>query len=282
MKILSFDIEDWFHILDNESTKNESDWTNFETRIHVGLDIIFNLLENSNNNATFFVLGWVAEKYPKLIRKISEKGYNIGSHSHLHQLAYQQEKTSFKNDVEKSIKVIEDCIGKKVTSFRAPGFSIKDENKWAFEILYELGIRTDSSVFPAGRAHGGLPQYKYSYPSLLKYNGVELKEFPINTKTIFSVPFIFSGGGYFRFFPYYYIKKWTDQSSYIMTYFHPRDFDINQPKLKGLSFARKFKCYYGIDTCEKKLNKWILDYKFIDLIEAENKINWKNVQVINI
>ena len=112
---------------------------------------------------------------------------------HLHQLAYQQGKTSFKNDVEKSIKVIEDCIGKKVTSFRAPGFSIKDENKWAFEILYELGIRTDSSVFPAGRPIKDCLQYKYSYPSLLKYNGVELKEFPINTKLFFPFHLYFPG-----------------------------------------------------------------------------------------
>ena len=148
------------------------------------MDTIFNIIDTANVSATFFVVGWMAEKYPTLIREISERGYETGSHTHLHQLAFEQNKNTFYKDVEKSIKTIEDCTGKKVTSFRAPGFSITEKNKWAFEVLYELGITKDCSVFPASRAHGGLPEYNLAKPSPIKYSGISLKEFPINTQDI--------------------------------------------------------------------------------------------------
>ena len=118
-------------------------------------------------------------------------------------------------------------------------------NKWAFEILYELGIEIDSSIFPANRSHGGLPSFKSKYPSIISYNGVSLKEFPINYHSIFNKKIIYSGGGYFRFIPYTAIKKWSKCSDYIMSYFHPRDFDFNQPIIKELSTFRKFKSYVG-------------------------------------
>ena len=181
MNILTFDIEEWFHLLNNESTKTERDWQKYEPRIVQNMEKIFDILESTNTKASFFVLGWIAEKYPEIIRSISEKGFEIGSHSTMHQLVYQQDKNQFQTDVDRSIKTLEDISGKKVKMFRAPGFSIKENNKWAFEILYELGIDIDSSVFPAKRAHGGLPSYGASEPSILQYNGVQLKEFPINT-----------------------------------------------------------------------------------------------------
>ena len=147
------------------------------------------------------------------------------------------------NDLEKSIKTLEDITGKKVRSFRAPGFSITTKNLWAFDALHSLGIEIDSSIFPASRAHGGMKKFIVSKPSIIKYNGIKLKEFPINTQNLLGYPFIFSGGGYFRLFPYRLIKKFTDNSDYIMTYFHPRDFDINQPLIPGLSISRKFNSY---------------------------------------
>ena len=128
MKILTFDIEEWFHILDNNETKSISEWNKFDSRIQFGMDIIYDILDNSNCSATFFVVGWMAEKYPKIIREISDRGYEVASHTHLHQLAYEQNRKTFFNDVEKSIKTLEDCTGKNITSFRAPGFSITQEN----------------------------------------------------------------------------------------------------------------------------------------------------------
>ena len=280
MRILTFDIEEWFHILDNSETKGEIEWKKYESRIHRNINKIFEIIDNSNVSATFFVVGWIAEKYPDIVRLISEMGFEIGSHTHLHQLAYEQDRNIFLKDVEKSIKTIEDCSGKKVRSFRAPGFSITEKNKWAFEVLCELGIEIDASVFPAGRAHGGMPKYKFSEPSFLKYNGVKIKEFPINTYSILGKPFIFSGGGYFRLFPYTIVKKLTSKSDYVMTYFHPRDFDFEQPLIPGLSPLRKFKSYVGLKSCQSKLEKWLNDFSFIDIETADNMIDWENVNTV--
>ena len=277
MKILTFDIEDWFHILDNKETKSSSEWIKFDSRIGIGMDLIYDVLKKTEKSATFFVVGWMAEKYPEIIREISDRGFEIGSHTHLHQLAYEQDRKTFYNDVEKSIKTLEDCTGKKVSSFRAPGFSITKNNKWAFEVLYELGITKDSSVFPAGRAHGGLPSFSSAIPSIIEYNGIKIKEFPINTYNILGRPYIFSGGGYFRILPYEIIKNWTFKSDYIMTYFHPRDFDTGQPKIPGLSVTRRFKSYVGIKNCKPKLEKWLSDFHFINLDQADKLIDWNDV-----
>ncbi|MFT5735792.1 MAG: polysaccharide deacetylase family protein (PEP-CTERM system associated) [Maribacter sp.] len=282
MKILTFDIEEWFHLLDNTSTKNEEQWAGFDPRIHQNMDVIYDVLEKTGVGATFFVMGWMAEKFPEVIREIADRGYELGSHTHLHQLVYEQDRTTFFNDVEKSIKTIEDCSGTKVTSFRAPGFSIMEKNKWAFEVLYELGITVDSSVFPASRAHGGLPAYKAAEPSILEYNGAQLMEFPINTQSVFGKPLVFSGGGYFRLLPYSLIKKYTLKSDYVMTYFHPRDFDYGQPILEGLSPARRFKSYVGLKSCKSKLEKWLQDFNFIDLTTAINTIDWTTAKTVNL
>ena len=282
MKILTFDIEDWFHILDHRHTKSEKNWSNYESRIDYGVEIILDIIEKANVSATFFVLGWVAKQYPNIVKKINNRGFEIGTHSHMHQLVYEMSREEFFNDVEKSIKTIEDCIGLKVNSFRAPGFSITEKNKWAFETLHELGIKCDCSVFPAGRAHGGMPKYKHAKPSILKYNGIVLKEFPINTYNLLGIPVIYSGGGYFRLFPYTLIKKFSKNADHVMTYFHPRDFDIGQPVVPGLSKFRTFKSYVGIKNARFKLEKWLKEYDFHDLKKANKLIQWNDIEVINI
>ena len=282
MNILTFDIEDWFHLLDFPGTKNPQQWSDFDSRIKIGIENIYDILEKSNYSATFFVLGWMAEKYPKIIKEISDRGFEVASHTHTHQLTYEQDRKSFKNDVEKSIKTLEDCTGKKVTSFRAPGFSITEKNKWAFEVLYELGITTDSSIFPAGRLHGGLRSYNPAIPSIIEYNGVKLKEFPINSYNILGKPFIFSGGGYFRLLPYNLIKTFSNKSDYIMSYFHPRDFDYEQPIVPGLSVARRFKSYVGLKSCKPKLQKWINEFDFVDLMTADKMINWEKAPIVEL
>jgi len=283
MNILTFDIEDWFHILDNPSTQTESDWAKFDSRIHKGMHRIYDILEKTNESeATFFVLGWIAEKYPEIVREISRRGYEVGSHTHLHQLVYNQNQKTFRQDVERSIKTLEDCTGKKVISFRAPGFSITSKNKWAFEVLHDLGIQIDSSVFPAGRAHGGFPEYRRDQPSILSYEGITLKEFPINTINLMGRPVIFSGGGYFRVFPYFIVKQCAQQSNYVMTYFHPRDFDYGQPMVPGLSLNRKFKSYVGLKGCKMKLQRFLNDFEFIDMKRATSIINWDECPVIKI
>ena len=282
MKILTFDIEEWFHILYNKETKGASDWVNFESRIHKNMDTIFEIIEKSNTRATFFVVGWIAKQYPEIVKEIVRRGFEVGSHTHLHQLAYEQDRQTFFKDVEKSIKILEDLTGKKVRSFRAPGFSITAHNKWAFEVLHELGIEIDASVFPAGRAHGGLPEYNEAKPSILQYNGIQLKEFPINTHQIFGKPLIFSGGGYFRLLPFKYIKSWSSSADYVMTYFHPRDFDHKQPLVPGLSMPRRFKSYVGLKKCQPKLEQWLRDFEFVDIETANKQIDWGKVKTVKI
>ena len=150
------DIEEWLHLLDNDSTRSEEQWKGFEVRIYENMERIFRILEETDTKATFFVIGWIAKTYPDIVRQIASK-YQVGSHTMNHQLVWQQSREAFKEDVSSSIKLLEDITGQKVEAFRAPVFSIRESEGWAFEILHELGIRMDSSVFPAHHALGGMP-----------------------------------------------------------------------------------------------------------------------------
>jgi polysaccharide deacetylase family protein (PEP-CTERM system associated) len=282
VNILTFDIEEWFHILDNDSTKIYAEWNRYESRIHANMERIFNLLDDRGIKATFFCLGWIAEKYPEVIRKIVEHGYEVGTHTTMHQLIYEQSPRVFEQDLEYSIKKLEDITGKKVRCFRAPGFSIREENKWAFEVLASQGIEIDSSIFPAPRAHGGFPSYKEAFPSRLRYNGILIKELPINYTTILGKAIMYSGGGYFRLFPYCFIRQWAKKADYIMTYFHPRDFDAEQPVIPCLPLSRIFKSYVGLGTAFLKLKKLLQDFDFIDIAAADTLIDWEKVRVITI
>ena len=282
MNILTFDIEEWFHILDNNSTKTEADWTKYPSRIHENMERIFQLLEETNQQATFFCLGWVARKHPDIIRAIANRGFEIATHSDLHQLAYQQSRSEFKNDLETSIKALEDITGKKIRAYRAPGFSIKQENKWVFEVLIENGIEVDCSVFPAKRSHGGFEQFGVAEPCWIDIDGHRLKEFPINTVNGLGKSLIFSGGGYFRLIPYPILQQLTKRSNYVMTYFHPRDFDANQPMIEELSRLRKFKSYYGLSGCLDKLKELMTDFPFIDLAKAEQLVDWDTAKIVKI
>lgn len=274
MNILTFDIEEWFHILDNKSTKTIKEWSNYESRIHENMNRILDLLDSKNQRATFFCLGWIAEKYPEVIREIDHRGFEIGSHTYMHQLIYEQNREEFSQDISRSIIVLEDIIGKKVRSFRAPGFSLTSDVLWAFEVLIENGITHDSSIFPAPRAHGGISDFGSQIPHILSYQGSEILEFPINTRKVGSFEFVYSGGGYFRLFPYSFLKNWIKQDDYVMTYFHPRDFDFNQPLIKDLSLFRRFKSYYGLKGAFNKLEKWIEENKFVDMETASEQIDW--------
>ncbi|WP_026261959.1 polysaccharide deacetylase family protein [Spirosoma panaciterrae] len=277
MNILTFDIEEWFHILDNASTRTEADWGRYETRIHQNMDLIFQLLEDTKSRATFFCLGWVADKHPDVIRRIDAAGYEIATHSYAHQLAYEQTPQEFQEDLTRSIKHLQDLTGKKVRSYRAPGFSIKAYNRWVFPILIEQGIEIDCSVFSARRAHGGDASLNMFEPGYLNVDGTLLKEFPINTAAVVGQDLIFSGGGYFRLFPYSVIKGLMRRSPYVMTYFHPRDFDAEQPMIPGLSRVRRFKSYYGLKGCLPKLKQLLIEFPFVDLAEADKQVNWERV-----
>ena len=156
------------------------------------------------------------------------------------------------------------------------------KNKWVFEELIKNGIEMDCSVFPAKRAHGGFEEFGYAEPAFIEMDGSKIKEFPINTYSILGKNIIFSGGGYFRLIPYPLIKHFMNNSTYVMTYLHPRDFDPEQPMIEGLSSFRKFKSYVGLKGSSRKLDSLIEDYSFIDLMEADESIDWSSAKVINL
>ena len=225
INILTFDVEDWFHLLGVNSTKSPKEWSNFEYRIDQNMNYIFDLLESKDLKASFFVLGWIARKFPHIVQKIDKLGHEIGTHSDLHQLIHQQTRTEFKEDLSKSIKSIEDLIGKKVRMYRAPGFSVVDSTKWVFDELIACDIEIDASLCSRKTFNGGLTDFKCKEPSVISTSSGQIKEFPINLFSFFGNEIVFSGGGYFRFFPYRCVKHMAIQSNYMMTYFHPRDFD---------------------------------------------------------
>lgn len=282
MNILTFDVEEWFHLLDFDATRTEAEWGKYEVRIYENVDRILDILELTNTKATFFIIGWIAKTYPDIVKKIAAK-YQIGSHTMNHQLVWQQSQMEFRNDVESSVKLLQDITGQPVECFRAPGFSIRESEAWAFDILADLGIKYDCSIFPAHHAHGGMASYGAPVPSLIQHGDVAMKEFPVTTKTIMGKKIIFSGGGYFRLAPYWLIKKWSKESGdYLLSYIHPRDLDGGQPMLDGLPLNRRFKSYVGTKGAAEKLRKYLEDFKFTDVKTAAENINWNKVPVVEL
>jgi polysaccharide deacetylase family protein (PEP-CTERM system associated) len=282
MNILTFDIEDWFHLLDNPSTKNESDWGNFESRIHSGTERILDFLISEKQPATCFCLGWVGRKYPEVIKKIDAAGFEIASHSNAHQLAYELTPEQFREDLKTSIGTLGDLTGKKINAFRVPGFSFTEKNTWVYDILIECGIEIDSSIFPGSRGHGGFSSIKKSDPFLIRTKNGTIKEFPINLEKIGPLSLAFSGGGYFRMLPYLVLRHMLRKSHYVMSYFHPRDFDKDQPILPGLPIHRRFKSYVGLRSAFGKFKRMVSNYPFISLGQAEKKIDWNSVATIEL
>ena len=283
MNILTFDIEEWFHIkFDTDFLEDEVSLTKYENRLENNMEFIFEVLEKTKKKATFFCLGWVARKYPNLIKKIDSLGHEIGSHSDVHNLLFKLNSYEFREDLKKSINSIEDIIGKKIEIFRAPSFSIGESNSWVFDELINFGIRYDCSVFPAKRDNGGFSKFVSSEPSIIKTIKGEIKEFPINLYNFFGQKLIFSGGGYFRILPYFVLKKMMEKSDYVMTYFHPRDFDKDQPILENISFSRYFKSYVGLKSSKNKLLKLTNDFDFMCVSDANNFIDWVKAPVQHI
>ena len=283
MKILTFDIEDWFHILDHPATKTTETWSRYESRIHRNMDMIFKILEDTGSRATFYCLGWVAETYPDVIRRIDALGYDIACHSNIHQLVYELTPDQFREDTRIALDRIQSVIGRKVTGYRAPGFSFtKETMPWAFETLLDNGITHDSSIFPTRRAHGGYQGFSSTVPCVLNVGDRAIIELPMSTYPFFGSQLVYSGGGYFRLFPEFLISHLLDQQDYVMTYLHPRDFDAHQPMIPDLSRVRRFKSYFGLSTTESKLRNLLTKHPFVDVAEFLSSADRQNMTHIKI
>lgn len=279
MNILTFDIEEWFHF---DIFTPEDKWVTMPPRIDVYLPKILDKLDEHETKATFFCLGWMARVYPDVLKRIHERGHEIACHSDKHLFVREMTPESFNDDLVMALDSIENAIGEKVTSFRAPAFTISEDATWAFEVLALNGIESDCSIFPTTRSFGGFPSFGEAKPVMIKYKDYLIKEFPINTGKVLGKDVVFGGGGYFRLFPYWLIKKLMNELDYNMTYLHMRDFDYEQPRFKYLSRMRYFKSYYGIKNAYPKFEQMLNDFKWISVEQAISQIDYTKIRQVEL
>lgn len=220
MKILTFDIEEWY--LRKNDPQKEIKISTYESILSTILDC----LDEKNIKATFFCLGKMAQVFPHIVKSISNRGHEIGCHSNTHAWVNKSTPEEFKIDTKTAIDSLQDCIGEKVVSYRAPAFSIDKNSKWAFDILADCGIETDCSIFPTYRDFGGFPTFPgKDKPCKIDLGTKSIIELPIN---LINLPIVhkqiaYSGGGYFRFMPLWFVKSQIKKSEYVMCYFHLSD-----------------------------------------------------------
>ena len=198
--VLTIDVEDWFHILDSPAAPILSQWTDLPLRAHQNMEKILELLSVTATKATFFWLGWMAERFPLLVRKCQEAGHEIASHGYGHVLAYEVGRDAFRKDIRKSKQILEDITGSSIKGFRAPGFGITANESWAFDVIKEVGYQYDSSIFPTSRGHGGMPESS-AVPHLIHTQNGLLPEIPMSVVDAFGKRLNMFGGGYLRLAP---------------------------------------------------------------------------------
>lgn len=260
--VLSVDVEDWFHILDVPSTPPLSRWDSMPSRVEANFEQMLDLFTEKNAKVTCFFLGWVAARFPELVKKAQRRGHEVASHGYAHQLTYTQTSDEFFEDVVKAKGILEDITGAPVLGYRSPGFSATADVPWFFDRLIEAGYTYDSSVFPAPRGHGGM-QTDQLAPYVISRPGGEIVEFPITVTRVLGRPMCFFGGGYLRLFPYPLVKRMSQrvlgESRPVVFYVHPREIDPDHPRLP-MSPARRFKSYVGLDSTQRKLRKILDDF----------------------
>lgn len=260
---LTIDVEDYFQVSAFAPHIKRSEWESRECRVERNVDRILELLASKNTKATFFTLGWIAERYPKLIRQIAEQGHEVASHGYGHERASDLTAEGFFSDIQLAKVILEDLCGAEVKGYRAPSFSIGTANLWAFDCLARAGYRYSSSVYPIHHDHYGMPDSpRFAYqvrPGLV--------EIPVTTLRMFSRNLPSSGGGYFRLLPYV-LSRWMlnrvnsgDKQSGIF-YFHPWEIDAGQPRVEGISSKTRFRHYVNIPRMESKLTQLLGDFKW--------------------
>lgn len=278
MNVLTFDVEDWYC----NCVWTDMDWDKYEYRLQPWMDTILEELEKRQVTATFFCLGWVADHHPELIRKIHSMGHHIGCHSYQHGLLKGLSRDSFVEETKRAKHLLEDVIGVEVDAYRAPAWSVGRENVWVLEELARMGFKYDSSIFPSTHSFGGFPDFGKDEPVLCRVGDHSIREFPVSVRSLFSKRIVFSGGGYFRFFPFPLVKRWMSQKNYNLCYFHTQDFDAEQPVVRELPLERRFKTYYGISGAFAKFHR-LLDEcgPFVDIRTAAGRCDW-NMNVVDL
>jgi polysaccharide deacetylase family protein (PEP-CTERM system associated) len=258
---LSFDIEDWFHMVEIDAVADPKSWDSFPSIVERETEWILDTLDRHGVRASFFVLGWIAAKYPALVKAIEERGHEIGSHSFWHRRIDQLDPAVFKEDITDSLDAIRAAGVERCDGFRAPTFSIVRGAEWAMDVLLDLGFTWDASLFPTPREHGGYPCPLEPHTSMIAPSGRPMPELPMSIMQLGPRATAFSGGGFFRLFPRGVIKRGFMQCERagrpVVVYMHPRDFATDTPHIP-MSRLRRFKCYVGIASAREKF-KWMLD-----------------------
>lgn len=291
MNILTFDIEEWA-LAKYEGYATTERYAKYDD----SLDRILNALDERGFKGTFFCTGRMATDFPQVVRLIQSRGHEVGCHSLRHTWLNRMTEQEVLEDTRSSVDALEQCIGMKVKSYRAPAFSIGRSNKWVFEILKQCGINRDASVFPAERDFGGFPDFGHKKPTMVYFNRSVIKEFPVCTTKFLGKDMAYSGGGYFRFFPLSYVRKEMSNSDYNMTYFHigdlvPENWGVIKKedferyfKIPGTlknRYVRYFKTNIGMKNAFGKLMRLIdTTESFVNLEQADRMIDWDLVQPV--
>ena len=268
---LTIDVEDYYQVSAFESQVAFSDWPRFESRVVGNTWRLLEILNFYKVKATFFVLGWVAERHPQTVLAIRQEGHEIACHGYRHRLLYGMDREDFRDDTKRAKGVLEDLCGLPVLGYRAPSYSITKKTLWALDVLEELGFRYDSSIFPIHHDRYGIPdaaRFPYIHQLL---GGRSLIEVPLSTTRLWGQHVPIAGGGYFRLFPYPFIR-WAilrmnerERKSAIL-YLHPWEIDPHQPKIKG-NLPSRFRHYLNLKKTEPRLRRLLQDFRFSPLNE---------------
>ena len=260
---LTIDVEDYFQVSAFAPHIDRADWDTRECRVERNVHRILDMLDQHSTQATFFTLGWIAQRYPQLVKQIVNRGHELASHGFGHERASDLTEQAFLEDIRSAKAILEDLSGQEVRGYRAPSFSIGKSNLWAFDCLADTGHRYSSSIYPIAHDHYGMPDS----PRFVYEVRPGLLEVPITTLRAFGRNFPSSGGGYFRLLPYA-LSRWmlqrvnsTDQQAGIF-YFHPWEIDTQQPRIPGIGAKTRFRHYVNIDRVEARLNQLLTDFRW--------------------
>jgi polysaccharide deacetylase family protein (PEP-CTERM system associated) len=263
---MTIDVEDYFQVSAFAKDVSKCNWSNYESRVERNTNIILELFARKELKGTFFVLGWIAERYKKLIRDIYGMGHEVACHGYSHDLVYNQTVVQFTEETKRSKELIEDIIGNAVYGYRAASYSITKKSIWALDVLEELGFKYDSSVFPIIHDRYGIPGSKIDPYSHTTNNGGRIVEVPLSTIGFRHKRLPIGGGGYFRLFPYWLtrigLKSLNNKSNRsFVFYLHPWEIDVEQPRIKS-NMLSEFRHYNNLDKVEGRLNRLIDEFRF--------------------
>ena len=262
---MSVDVEDYFHVSVFDGIVPRTEWDAMESRVCANTERLLDIFDEYSVRSTFFVLGWVGEKYPALVTKIAARGHEVASHGYAHRLVYDQTPAAFREDVRRAKALLEEASGRPVVGYRAPSYSITPRSLWALDVLIEEGYQYDSSIFPIRHDRYGIP-VSDRQPYRIDRNGGSLIEVPGSTTRLGPMNLPVAGGGYFRILPYRWtqwgIRRVNEQERRpAVFYLHPWEIDPDQPRLHAGRLGR-FRHYRNLDSTEQRLRQLLSDFRF--------------------